>query len=323
MAHALSLIGAAMPLDPIPAGPDNTEGFWEPRSVVQLNEALLSRQGARWDDPIGLGAIKPMTNDPERLGEARDALRDSFPDTDLIALKDPRLSILAPLWIRAAALEGRSTAAIVMVRSPQAVSASLAARNGMADVRAQLLWARYMLEAERHTRETPRLFVDFDDLIDRPRATLARIGARFGLAGGGRTTSAKAKAIVRPELRRHDYSGAGAGAVLPQVGAVADALRAATRDRRLRPSALQDCSAWLTDLERVLTPMLADEREQNAFLRSEIRQHKAFEAHLNLGVEALRAEIGRLTALSLAQQAEIVRLTPRADPGPDTEAAGG
>ena len=33
-------LGATLPADPNPAAPDNPEGYWEPASIVQLNDRL-------------------------------------------------------------------------------------------------------------------------------------------------------------------------------------------------------------------------------------------------------------------------------------------
>ena len=46
----MSLCGAELPRDLLPANEGNPTGYWEPRGVVGLNDELLDYFGVAWDD---------------------------------------------------------------------------------------------------------------------------------------------------------------------------------------------------------------------------------------------------------------------------------
>src|SRR3546814_2000625 len=74
------------------------------------------------------------------------------------------MCLLADLWISALSEAGCSASVLLLVRHPQEVADSLAARDGMATARAHLLWARHVLAAERSSRGLPRLVLTYDQL---------------------------------------------------------------------------------------------------------------------------------------------------------------
>src|SRR3546814_5922501 len=77
------------------------------------------------------------------------------------------MCLLADLWISALSEAGCSASVLLLVRHPQEVADSLAARDGMATARAHLLWARHVLAAERSSRGLPRLVLTYDQLLER------------------------------------------------------------------------------------------------------------------------------------------------------------
>jgi hypothetical protein len=62
-----------------------------------------------------------------------------------------------------------------MVRHPLEVAESLRRRNSFAHSKSLMLWASYMVAAERDTRGSSRVFVDYDALVARPLGILDRI----------------------------------------------------------------------------------------------------------------------------------------------------
>ena len=92
------------------------------------------------------------------------------------AVKDPRACRLVPLWLDVAARAGARPAALLVVRHPDEVAASLEKRGGMSRARAHLLWTIHLLEAERDSRGIPRAFVSYDALLADWRSELERLG---------------------------------------------------------------------------------------------------------------------------------------------------
>lgn len=183
----LGALGAALPADPMPATADNPTGYWESRGIARLNNRLLESAGTRWNDDA---AVPPdWFTDPARARdreEARRLLEESFSDAPLMALKDPRLCRLLPFWRQTLAGAGIGQSAVLVLRDPLEVARSLAARSQVpefrpaavaAPSRALLLWLRYVLDAERHSRDLPRMTVDYARLVSDWRAALGPLSA--------------------------------------------------------------------------------------------------------------------------------------------------
>jgi len=103
------------------------------------------------------------------------ALGRNYGDAPAIVLKDPRVSLLAPLWDDVLKQAGYDPVYIIMVRHPLEVAESLRRRNNFAQSKTLMLWASYMVAAERDTRDLNRVFVDYDTLATRPLSILDRI----------------------------------------------------------------------------------------------------------------------------------------------------
>src|SRR3546814_18396454 len=95
------------------------------------------------------------------------------------------MCLLADRWISALSEAGCSASVLLLVRHPQEVADSLAARDGMAPACAHLLWARHVLAAERSSRGLPPLVLTYDQLQEVPARALARVRALPGGPGLG------------------------------------------------------------------------------------------------------------------------------------------
>ncbi|WP_136444136.1 sulfotransferase [Pacificoceanicola onchidii] len=204
----LKQAGAVVPGDMLPENEDNPTGYWEARDVVQLNNRLLVAAGRHWCDDRALpaGALDALGRD--HGAEITETLRGLSAAGTLVALKDPRLSLLLPLWLAAAAEIGAEARSLIAIRPPAEVARSLFQRLHTTAFRpaaipsatkAHTLAARYMLEAERHTRGTKRGFVDFAALLETPQAELARALREADIP---LHPEADSPALVDPALRR-------------------------------------------------------------------------------------------------------------------------
>ncbi len=105
VASALGALGISLG-DPdrlMRPGPDNPAGYYEVQSILDLNQELLAHLGGAWDAPPVLDP--GWENDPGLApfrSRALQVLDDSFGTSGerppLIAFKDPRLSVLLPMW---------------------------------------------------------------------------------------------------------------------------------------------------------------------------------------------------------------------------------
>lgn len=184
LAGALHRLGVPLGRELIPADPDvNARGFWEHRRLSETNERLLRVLGVSWLEEGPLPALD--WTDP-RLSPLRHELlallRQEFAAYPLWAVKDPRLCRVLPLWNELMPALGCRPHAILIVREPAEVAASLLRRDRMPRWKGALLWLRYLLEAERHSRDMPRVVITYRQLLSGRTDLLAEVAGRLGLS---------------------------------------------------------------------------------------------------------------------------------------------
>ena len=188
LAHALSRLGWQLPRTMIPSGPGNAAGHFESLPVMRFNERLLRVFDRNWLDPKPLPAGWFDTETARQaVTAAAIIIEQEFGGAKKLLLKDPRISLLLPLWCKALELAGIVPAVIVACRDPRGVSRSLAARDRLSAAHGLELWRSYMLEAEAGSRGFPRHVVHYEDLLANPGATVERAFEALGLdpAGAG------------------------------------------------------------------------------------------------------------------------------------------
>lgn len=180
-AGALEAAGVDFGSDPFPASADNPGGYHESRPIVQFDDALLAGLGSKWDafgtvldesSAAALNSLRPA---------ARLALHRARGSQYLWGLKEPRMARLLPFWKPIIAEAAETMSAVIVVRHPEAVAASLAARDKMEVAQAMALWTDHMLAIERDTADMPRVVVRYEELVQNPAVVLARIGTLLGL----------------------------------------------------------------------------------------------------------------------------------------------
>ncbi len=209
LTRVVNLLGAALGERLMPAGKGNESGHWESLAVYEAHEKLLTALGRRWDD------FREMPVDwiahPQAQSCAKSIRRfvaDELAEQALWAVKEPRLCRLLPLWPQALNVLPLRLTAVIMVRNPLEVAASLARRDGMAYGHAYLLWAQHLLEAERATRDMPRMIVQYDDLLHEWRGVVVKMAEQLGYTWPRPVDDATSEidAFLSPQLRHHDVS---------------------------------------------------------------------------------------------------------------------
>jgi hypothetical protein len=210
--RVLGLCGAALPARNLRDNHEsNPLGHWEPRKIVETHNRFLADAGLGWDDAfeyprdIFMSGLADAYRD--RLAEL--AARE-FGGAELFVLKDPRLSRLMPLWRPVLKSLGAAPHAVIAVRNPLEVADSLRRRDGRDEYGSLLVWIRYMLAAERDTRDMPRCFVRHEQLVRDWRPVARTISERLAipLALDDEEIRRQVDAFVRADLHRHRRSDA-------------------------------------------------------------------------------------------------------------------
>jgi hypothetical protein len=275
-----------------PVEGDNPTGYWEQSAVVELNEEILAYLGGAWDLPPALAP--GWEHDPELdpfVERAQVVLREHFDGAKLWGWKDPRTTILLPLWRRVVG----DLDAIVCVRDPISVARSLARRDPERYPfdKSVALWLHYSATALRQTKGTRRVIVFYDDWIDAPEDQLERV-ATFVLGAEADEPAAwrdQAVAFIDTALRHHRASVADVAAsseLEPEIRTFYVALRQANRaggDAAVEGLLPELDDAFRTRIRHASEHTLATERvsaleNENAVLRVQVaRQARELEDH--------------------------------------------
>ncbi|MCV7160943.1 sulfotransferase family protein [Mycolicibacterium brisbanense] len=183
LTRVLSLCGAALPTGMMGADTGNPRGYWEPRAALLLNRAILDRHGSAWWDP-SFRLLEEGTFTPEEraqcIAEIGEFL-DKLPPAPLVVIKELTIGVLHSMWFEAARQAGYDISAVISVRHPEEVVASLGAAVKATPELTSALWLKGNLLAERYTRDIPRAFIEYSNLLDDWRREINRISSALGV----------------------------------------------------------------------------------------------------------------------------------------------
>lgn len=182
VARALRVLGVDLGAHLLPPAPDNRKGFFEDAGLVALNMRLMDACGSNWFsmDPLSLDGLsgKALADFRE---QATQLLQNRFSKADIFGIKDPRICLLLPFWQSVFAQLNIKVKYVLACRSPMSVADSLSQRNAFGREVSYLLWARHVFEAIVHTQANIHAVLEYDHLMDAPRAEVLRLARQLGL----------------------------------------------------------------------------------------------------------------------------------------------
>lgn len=203
-----SMLGAHLPSNIMGPALGNDAGHWEPERLVKYHDQFLEGLGSSWDDWRPLRAEQIDRKHREKvLDDLRVTIESEYGDKSPIVIKDPRICRFADIFIEALERTALQPHIVIPFRNPLAVCDSLEARRGMSKVKASLLWLRYNLDAEKHSRGYPRVFISYEQQIKAWRNCWQNIydglsiDWPLSLQDAGQTIDA----FINPEQCHHKY----------------------------------------------------------------------------------------------------------------------
>lgn len=153
--------------------PENPEGFWERKDLMEFHDGLLMSMGRRWDAtdflPEGWHRFPETAPFRDRLEGLVGSVFDGHP---LWGWKDPRCCLLFPLWADVLERRGMALKPVVVIRNPLDVALSLRKRNGFPLEKGFRLWYVHMLSVLRALRHFSFPVVEYDRFMDDPQGVL-------------------------------------------------------------------------------------------------------------------------------------------------------
>jgi len=207
LTQVLALLGCHLGKeeDLLPAHPtDNPTGYAERADVVAAHDRFLHSAGFGWNRLAAFDLDRfDERAKQELLGALRGIHADIGPTGGPVAIKDPRLCLVLPLW----RLLLSSPVYVVAVRDPREVACSLAdgPRGVYPTPHALALWETYIRNMLAGMRYQRALFVSFPNLLNDPmvEAERLKLGLRaLGIDGLSNVPEAELRALVDPGLRR-------------------------------------------------------------------------------------------------------------------------
>lgn len=191
VAGVLNRLGLHVPEPAKPADENNPRGYYENMWVVQFHGQLLTPVPVRSIDarPGAAEAAAEVGADPEVRRQISEWLAGHLEHPRMV-LKDPRAFWLHDAWRDVCAEHGVSLSYLVMLRHPLEVAKSrdTAYLSAMEEERRRerqianiAAWCNSGYLVERVTRDLPRSFVRYDDLLADWRAAMAPTREQLGI----------------------------------------------------------------------------------------------------------------------------------------------
>jgi hypothetical protein len=181
----LQRLGYRVPEPEVPADASNPRGFAESQWVVDFHTRLLDRARVQTADarPAAWADMARVGLDEAIRDELRTWLVGEFALSDDLIVKDPRLSWFLPLWRSCAAEAGARAVFVTMLRHPAAVIDSKTRWYGGRQREGARCagWVNQTLFTERATRDSPRAFVPYEELLDDWTQAVTRAGRELDL----------------------------------------------------------------------------------------------------------------------------------------------
>jgi GT2 family glycosyltransferase len=214
-ASLLQTLGVGLP-GPWPlADIHNPEGYYEQLAIRDLQEQLLLELHRMWPTAAGTLPLPEHWLDTPSVLRAERRLegmlrQESCRQPAPWAIKDPRTSLLLPLWRRVADRLGMELRLVQALREPAAVVQSLVQRDGplagMTPLRAQQLWWHHHHRIHVDGQGLDCLTIRYEEWFTPRAGDQLQALATFCLPGeADPTRHGAALGRIRPELR-HDQS---------------------------------------------------------------------------------------------------------------------
>ena len=210
LAGILGQLGFHIPQPEVKADETNPRGFGEPQWVVGFHRPLMRKARVTVFDsrPVAFERTREAAADETAHARLREWLSEQLGLADDVVVKDPRIGWFLPLWRASADELAVRTSYVTMLRHPAEILLSAKRSYGewQTDASRAASWVNEMLEIERATRGSNRVFVRYEDLMGDWAAELRRAGEQLGLpqlTGLDRADHAAVDAFVDPTLHRN------------------------------------------------------------------------------------------------------------------------
>lgn len=199
----LDALGAYTGNNPIPPSEINERGFFENMRVYEANEYILNELcGISWEDVenpnrlVDMGAIEAIL---------KFVLKRTFANNPVIAVKDPRITLLLPAYRSVLKDMGYEITFLKPVRDKDSVANSVSHRFGLSYNKAIKLLDQYnKIELDFSMNkgwEEKVGMIQYEDLLSKPDEVIKFLKTVVPFLNYSEENVAKAKAFLSPDLK--------------------------------------------------------------------------------------------------------------------------
>jgi hypothetical protein len=256
----LGACGMRLSDDMVGASEQNPEGAFEDKEIFDIQTNIFTNMGS--------SQLLPMPKDwmhgewvEDSIRKLRDVIIQRVSENDgLWGFKDPRTTLLLPLWIRVFNKVNVVPLYLMAVRDPRAVAASLNRQYGFSEGGAELFWLFKNIETLYHTGGN--IFItQYEDWFDSPETLAHDLLEYTGLRlADGVSIQSILKDLIRSNLNRSVYTDYKIqNQWVKDLYAVLKDCRGASFDRDLLMSKMMQCrfvmnqfSGWPDETQKLL-----------------------------------------------------------------------
>ena len=207
----LQALHVALPGPLIPGDSHNPEGYFERSDITALQEELLIDLQRWWPSEGGTQPLPQGWLSSARTQRAAACLKrlleaDQAQQVGPWAIKDPRSSLLLPLWQQVAAELQQPLRLLLAFRDPAEVVTSLVNRDatstGMSPGRAQALWLRHHQQLLADAGDLPLQVVSYSRWFSDPEPQLQALQRFCHPTQSSSAAIQPALACIQPQHRR-------------------------------------------------------------------------------------------------------------------------
>lgn len=305
VAKLISTLGVDLGENLIPANRSNPDGYFEDKGIVEHHKEILAAFGAN-NSYGGILPLPPNWVESDIARRVEDwlvaSLNERFARCTSIGVKDPRISMLLPMWDRIAARCNAELQHVVCVRHPAAMAASLQKVAAIHTAVGEALWMTRIASTFRHLGDKG-LILDFDDIVADPRSSASALCAYVcgpAQCDERRVDELLSQSMVKPDLRHTPLS---YDVIHPLAAELYSAVRSALEPAHGRAALRRVCDAVFESLNE--TPG-RNEAIRGAQLNAETTAHR--EHQLRKRRQQTDKVIARLRGQKSALQAELAQL---------------
>lgn len=182
----------------------NPDGHFENAEIVHINENILHFCDREWyslETPI-LDYNSPQIK--RAMERIKVVIGNLLEKNDMVVIKDPRISVLLPLWDKALKEMESEVDYIWAFRNPLEVMESLRKRDGYSGRYTLLLWLHYNLSILKHLQGKEYLLINYKDLLAQSEV-IGKLSRLFGCELDD-ALKWELNQIIKPWYRHANYS---------------------------------------------------------------------------------------------------------------------